>query len=84
MKTIYDLAIWHHLVDGETYAFPIGAKDIFGDVIQPKLNSVDWTYKGTLPKGMDVADVKPVKGNRVRCTLAGASGVNTADWAIGK
>jgi len=84
MKTTYDLAIWHHASDGETYAFPIGAKDIFGDVIHPVLNDVSWTYKGTLPKGAEVSDVEPVKGNRVRCTLAGAKGINTADWAIGE
>jgi hypothetical protein len=82
MKTIYDLAIWHHSVDAETYAFPIGAKDAWGDVIYPKLNSVEWVSHGTLPKGMEVTDVKPVKGNRVKVTIAGAKGVNTADWAF--
>jgi hypothetical protein len=84
MKTLYDTSIWHHNVDGETYAFPIGAKDVWGDVIYPKLNVVDWVHKGTLPKGVEVTDVKPVKGNRVKCTLAGQKGVNTADWAIGE
>jgi hypothetical protein len=81
MKTIYDLAIWHHAVDGETYAFPIGAKDVWGDVIYPKLNSAEWDYKGTLPKGMPITNVKVVQGHRVKVTIAGANGINTADWA---
>lgn len=81
MKTKYDLAVWHHGTDGETYAFPIGAKDTLGDEIFPKLNSAEWTYQGTLPKGMEVTNVKPVTGNRVKCSLGGANGINTADWA---
>lgn len=81
MKTKYDLAIWHSLGDGETYAFPLGATDVWGDAIYPALNDQTWSYKGTMPKGCPVADLKVVTGNRVRCKLNGAS-VNTANWAI--
>ena len=81
MKTIYDVAVWHDATDGETYAFPIGTRDTFRDVAFPKLGDVSWTYRGTLPRGASVSDVKPVQGDRVRCTLAGAKGVNTANWA---
>ena len=81
MKTIYDLGVWQNSVDSETYAFPIGAKDAWGDVAYPKLRSAEWKFEGILPKGMDVTDMKPVTGNRVRCKIGGAS-MNTADWAI--
>ena len=81
-KTIYDTAVWFNRRDAETYAFPIGAKDILGDVIYPKLNDDDWLFKATLPKGAEVSDVQTVKGDRVKCTLAGATGINTARWAI--
>lgn len=81
MKTIYDLAIWHNNADGETYAFPIGAKDILGDEVIPAINYDDWTGRGVLPKGLQVTNVRPVTGNRVRCTIAGIT-MNTADWAF--
>lgn len=81
-KTTYDLAVWKHHSDGEVYAFPIGAKDSWDEEIHPSLNSAEWTYQGTLPKGLDVSNVKPMNGNRVKCTIAGANGVNTADWAF--
>lgn len=81
MKTKYDMAIWHHAADGETYAFPLGAPDADGNEIFPALNSLEWVYKGTLPKGMEVTNVRAVKGHRVKCTLGGANGMNTADWA---
>jgi hypothetical protein len=82
MKTKYDLAIWQNMNDGETYAFPLGAIDSWGEVAYPALNDITWIYKGTLPKGVLIADMKRVTGNRIRCTLAGAKGVNTADWAL--
>lgn len=79
MKTKYDLAIWHNSNDGETYAFPPQRAGHLGRGDDPLVNDIGWTYKGTLPKGASVADPKPVKGHRVRCTLAGQKGVNTAD-----
>jgi hypothetical protein len=80
-KTKYDVAVWHKLDDGETYAFPLGVKDAWGGEVVPLIDNAGWQYNGTLPKGQPVAEVKPVTGNRVRCKLAGKS-VNTADWAI--
>ena len=80
MKTKYALTIWHHLTNGETFAFPIDAPTPWGGVIYPILNPDEWAYKGTLQKGMDVSNVKTIAGNRVKCTIGGAS-VNTANWA---
>lgn len=81
MKTKFDLAVWRNAEDGETYAFPIGAKDVLGGVIYPVLGNKAWTYQGTMPKGCPVTDVRAVKGDRVTCKLNGAT-VNTANWAV--
>jgi hypothetical protein len=81
VKTKYDLAIWHNSEEGETYAFPIGTTDSWSGTVYPALNNAAWTYKGTMPKGCPVADVKPVAGRRVRCKLNG-SAVSTADWVL--
>jgi hypothetical protein len=94
MRTTYDLAIWHHVSDGETYAFPLGAKDYFlpdadmqaalgkrPPVPYPQINSTQWQFKGTLPKGMAVTNVETGPHNIVRCTIAGAR-MRTADWAL--
>ncbi len=84
MKTIHDLAVWRNKLDGELYAFPLGAKDVWGDVINPP-PSVDedgeWIENGTIQTGTDVSNVTLVKGKRVRCVIDGLT-VNTASWAF--
>jgi hypothetical protein len=82
MKTKFDVAVWQNVQNGEAYAFPLGAKDAWGEDIVPLIDHAGWNFKATLPVGQPVTDVKPVTGHRVRCKLAGIS-VNTADWAIG-
>lgn len=79
--TKFDLAIWLRKDDSVTYALPLGAEDVCGDLMYPELNTVTWEYKGTLPKGQVVTGVKPVVGKRVSCKIAGAI-VHTAAWAI--
>lgn len=81
MKTKYDLAVWHNSEEPSTSAFPIGAKDAWGDEIFPLLDERTWTYKGTMPRGCPVTDIKRLEGNKVQCKLGGTT-VFTADWAI--
>ena len=65
MKTKYDVAIWRNLEAGETYAFPLGVKDSWGQDVVPLIDNAGWEFKCTLPKGQPVTDVKPVVGNKV-------------------
>jgi hypothetical protein len=94
VRTLYDVAIWHHVSDGEMYAFPLGADEYFladadmqaalgkrPPVPYPQINSPDWQFKGALPKGMAVINVEAEAHKRVRCTIAGVS-VMTADWVL--
>jgi len=93
---MYDLAIWHHVTDDETYGFPLGAdarRGSFADadmqaalgkgppVPYPQLNSKDWEFKGALPKGIAVTNVERERQGVVRCTVAGAR-MKTADWVL--
>lgn len=77
----FPVAIWRDKDGGHTYAFPLGAKDPYGHDVYPLLNNQAWEYRGTLPQGMPVTNIKKGNEHRVSCSLAG-SVVYTGDWAI--
>lgn len=81
IKLKYAVAVWHRSEGSTTYAFPIGAKDEFGEEMYPLINEATWQYKGTLPRGMPVSDINKIEGNKIKCKVAGCE-VYTADWAL--
>ena len=77
----FPVAVWSNKDERRYYAFPLGAKDVLGDTIYPAIDNLTWEYRGTLPQGTPVQDVRPDRGDRVTCTLGGVK-VYTAKWAI--
>lgn len=77
------VAVWHHVDDGKTYAFPLTKSGVaFGNhefPEPPALNRTDWQYKGTLPAGMPLSDVAK-RGDMYTCKVAGASVIT--HWTV--
>jgi hypothetical protein len=82
MQTLnYAVAVWFDRRGGDYYAFPIGAKDSWGQDIIPEIDQEHWSFKFVIPQGTPATEVKPDNGDRVRCNIAGCS-MFTGAWVL--
>ena len=80
-KLKYPVAVWYNSEEGQYYGFPLGAKDPWGGDVVPKIDWQTWEFKGVIPAGLPVDDVKPDHDHRVKVSVSNIRFV-TGDWAL--